>query len=120
MRTLCQPQGYRQLFPSILFPGRKVALLQRFQTRILKPLCDLRRRKSKPVMCVLFAKELQIVRREIDDQQPSAWRQHASRLANGMSRLRKKVQHLVHDNGVGRRVRQSQRIYVAMSNLRTR
>ena len=68
-------------------------------------------------MRVLLAQELQVVGREIDDEQLSTWCQHASRFANGMSRLGEKVQHLVHDDRVDRRVRQSQRVNVTMAHL---
>ena len=51
-------------------------------------------------MGVLLAQEFQLVRREVDDQQPAARAQHARRLADGARAVVEEVQHLMHDDDV--------------------
>ena len=68
-------------------------------------------------MGVLLAQELEIVRREVDDQQPAARRQHARGLADGERRLGQEVQHLMHDDGVGDAVGEAQSVDVAVAHL---
>ena len=53
-------------------------------------------------MRMLVAQEFQLVRREIDDQQPAAGPQHARRLADRARAVVEKVQHLVDDDEVER------------------
>ena len=65
----------------------------------------------------LIAQELQLVRREVDDQQAPARRQHAGRLAHGALRVAQEVQHLVHDGRVRRLVGQRQIVDVALPHL---
>ena len=45
--------------------------------------------KAEPAMGVLVAQEFEIVRREIDDQQPPGRAQHARRLARSRARRRR-------------------------------
>ena len=71
-------------------------------------------------MGVLLAQELEVVRREIDDQQPAAGRQHARRLPDGERRIGQEVQHLMHDDGVGDAVRQAESVDIAVAHLRAR
>ena len=53
-------------------------------------------------MRVLVAQEFEIVRREIDDEQPAAGPQHARRLAESARAVVEEVQHLMNDHGVER------------------
>ena len=71
-------------------------------------------RKAEPAMGVLLAQKLKIVRREIDDQEPSARPQHPHRLADGARAVVEEVQHLVDDDDVERIPRQRQVVDVAL------
>ena len=51
-------------------------------------------------MRVLLAQEFQLVRREVDDQQPAARAQHARRLADRARAVVEEVQHLMDDDDV--------------------
>ena len=65
-------------------------------------------------MRVLLAQELEIVRREVDDQQPALRPQHAGRLADRARAVVEEVQHLVDDHHVERVARQRQVVDVAL------
>ena len=67
-------------------------------------------------MGVLLAQEFEIVRREIDDQQPAARPQHARRLADGARAVVEEVQHLVDDDDVEGIPRQRQIVDVALAH----
>ena len=67
-------------------------------------------------MGVLLAQEFEIVRREIDDQKPSARPQHARRLADGARAVVEEVQHLMDDDDVEGIARQSQIVDVAVAH----
>ena len=58
------------------------------------PTCGVR--ETQALVRELLAQELELVGREIDDQQAPARRQHAGRLAHGALRVAQEVQHLVH------------------------
>ena len=64
-------------------PGRELALLDRLEPASSSQCADLPGREAEPLVRVLLAQELELVRCEIDDQQPAARRQHARRLAHG-------------------------------------
>ena len=51
-------------------------------------------------MGVFLAQEFQIVRREIDHQQPAAGAQHAGGFADGAGAVVEEVQHLMDDDDV--------------------
>ena len=80
----------------------------------------LRGREAQPLVRELLAQELELVRREVDDQQAPARRQHARRLAHGALRIAQEVQHLVHDDGVRRLVGERQIVDVALPHLGVR
>ena len=67
-------------------------------------------------MGVLVAQEFEIVRREVDDQQPAARPQHAHRFADGARAVVEEVQHLVNDDDVERIPRQRQIVDVALAH----
>ena len=67
-------------------------------------------------MGVLLAQEFEIVRREIDDQQPAARPQHARRLADGAGAVVEEVQHLMNDDDIERVARQRQVVDVAVAH----
>ena len=56
--------------------------------------------ETEPAMGMLFAQEFEIVRREVDDQEPAARPQHARRLADGVRAVVEEVQHLMNDDDV--------------------
>ena len=60
------------------------------------------------------------MRREVDDQQAAARRQHARRLAHGALRIAQEVQHLVHHHGVRGLVGERQIVDVALPHLGVR
>ena len=99
---------------------RQIALKRRLEPGVLHPVTDLRRREAEPVVGMLLAQELEVVRGEVDDQQPAAGREHARRLPDGERRIRQEVQHLMHDDGVGDAVRQAEGVDIAMAHLRAR
>ena len=66
-----------------------------------QPALDLVVEEAEPAVPVLGAQELQIVRREVDDQQPPAGRHQPRRLGDRGGRLAEVVQHLVDDHEVG-------------------
>ena len=70
--------------------------------------------ETEPAMGVLLAQKFEIVRREIDDQQPAAGPQHAHRFADGARGVVEKVQHLVNDDDVERIARQREIVDVAL------
>ena len=72
--------------------------------------------KAEPAMGVLVAQEFEIVRREIDDQQPPAGPQHARRLADGAGAVVEEVQHLMDDDDVEGIARQGEIVDVAMAH----
>ena len=73
-------------------------------------------RKAEPAMGVLLAQEFQIVRREIDHQQPAAGPQHARRLADGARAVVEEVQHLMDDDDVEGVLRQREIVDVALAH----
>ena len=68
----------------------------------------------------LLAQELQLVRREVDDEQPTAGGQYAGRLANGALGIAQEVQHLVHDDRVRRVIGERQVVDVGLAHLHMR
>ena len=99
---LGQPQRDRELCPCRSCSGRELARARPARARILQPLRDLLGREAEPVVRVLLAQELELVRREIDDQQPCR-PAPARALPRAMARCRlaQEVQHLMHDDRVG-------------------
>ena len=73
-------------------------------------------RKAEAAMRVLLAQEFQIVRREIDHQQPAARRQHARRLADRARAVVEEVQHLMDDHDVERARRHREIVDVALAH----
>ena len=65
-------------------------------------------------MGVLVAQEFEIVRREVDHQQPPAGPQHARRLVDRARAVVEEVQHLVDDDDVERILRQREIVDVAL------
>ena len=99
-------------------PGRGVSM--QLEAAVGQPLRDLRVGEAQPLVRVLLAQELELVGREIDDQQAPARRQHARRLAHGALRVAQEVQHLVHHHGVGGLVGERQIVDVALAHLGVR
>ena len=67
-------------------------------------------------MGVLLAQEFEIVRREIDDQQPAARPQHARGFADGAGAVVEEVEHLMDDDDVEGIARQRQVVDVAVAH----
>ena len=67
-------------------------------------------------MRVLLTQEFEIVRREVDDQQPAARPQYPRRLADGARAVVEKVQHLVDDDDVETVARQREVVDVALAH----
>ena len=68
-------------------------------------------------MGIRFAQEIQIMRCKIDDQQPPTRSQDAGGFANGRLRVAEEVQHLMHDHGTSRRVRDVEVVEIPMPHL---
>ena len=71
-------------------------------------------RKAEPAMGMLVAQEFEIVRREVDHQQPAAGPQHARRLADRARAVVEEVQHLMDDDDVEGILRQREIVDVAL------
>ena len=95
-------------------PGGKGLLAHDVEAGGFEPLRHRLRRKAEPAMGVLLAQEFEVVRREIDDQQPAARPQHPRRLADGARAVVEEVQHLMNDDDVERIARQRQVVDVAL------
>ena len=67
-------------------------------------------------MGMLLAQEFQIVRREIDDQEPAAGPQHARGFGNRPRAVVEEVQDLMNDDDVERIARQRQIVNVAVAD----
>ena len=67
-------------------------------------------------MGVLLAQELEIVRREVDDQQAALRPQHARGLADRARAVVEEVQHLMDDDDVERVARQREVVDVALAH----
>lgn len=66
------------------------------------PVGDLLVGEAEPVMVVVGAHRLVVVRREVDDEQPAAGTQHPCRLGDGRSGIIEVVEHVVQHGDVGR------------------
>ncbi len=65
----------------------------------------------------LIAQEIEAVGGEVHDQQSAARGQHARGLAHGALGVGEEVQHLVHDDGVGRLVGDRQVVDISLADL---
>ncbi len=72
--------------------------------------------KSQAAVGVLLAQEFQVVRREIDHQQPAARRQHTRCLADRARAVVEEVQHLMDDDDVERACRHREIVDVALAH----
>ena len=70
-------------------PGGSVCWRTMIEAGGFEPLRHRLGGKAEPAMRVLVAQEFEVVRREIDDQQPAAGPQHARRLADARGRCRR-------------------------------
>ena len=95
---------------------REVAVADHLETGLLHPLRHRLGREAEPPMRVLLAQEFEIVRREIDDQQPALRPQHARRLADRARAVVEEVQHLMDDHDVEGIARQRQVVDVALAH----
>ena len=73
-------------------------------------------REAQSAVGVLVAQELELVRREIDDQQPPGRAQHAGGLVDRARAVVQEVQHLVDDDDVEGIPRQRQVVDVALAH----
>ena len=89
-------------------------LLQHLEAGGVEPLGHGLGRKAEPAMGMLVAQELEIVRREIDHQQPPGRPQHPRRLLDGARAVVEEVQHLVDDDEIEGIARQRQIVDVAL------
>ena len=97
-------------------PGRKGFLPQHVEAGGFEPLRHRLGREAEPAMGMLLAQEFEIVRREVDDQKPSAGPQYARGLADGARAVVEEVQHLVDDDDVEGIARQSEIVDVAVAH----
>ena len=86
--------------PSEPGSGERLLMQRDVEARGRHPLRHGLRGKSEAAVRVLLAQEFQIVRREIDHQQPAAGRQHARRFADRARAVVEEVQHLMDDDDV--------------------
>ena len=94
--------------------GARLLMRDDIEARGRHPLRHRLGRKAEPAMGVLVAQEFEIVRREIDHQQPAAGPQHARRLLDRARAVVEEVQHLVDDDGVEGILRQREVVDVAL------
>src|SRR5262249_48643464 len=78
-----------------------------------QPLRDRLGRKAEPAMRVLLAQEFEIVRGEVDYQQPSARTQNAGSLGDGARAVVEKMQDLVDDDDIEGIARQREIVNIA-------
>ncbi len=97
-------------------PGAKFSWRRRSEAGSFQPQRHRFGSKAEPAMGVLVAQEFEIVRREIDDQQPAAWAEHPCRLADGARAVVEKVQHLMNNDGIERIARQREVINVGVTD----
>ncbi len=114
MRGSRPSQSETAILPSDAGSGARFRCSTTIEPGGLHPLRHGFGRKAEPAVGVLVAQEFEIVRREIDDQQPPAGPQHARRLVDRAPTVVEKVQHLVDDDGVERILRQREVVDVAL------
>src|SRR3546814_13690451 len=85
------------------------------QASRLEPAEHLFIRKAEPRVRVTRAQFLDIVRREIGDQQAPARHQHARRLTDRRPRLLREMEHMVQDRRVRRAVAPRQRVEIGLA-----
>src|SRR5215472_10272689 len=106
-RAMRGPDHYRQRVSG------QMAGRSRVQTSRAAPPRDLRIGKTEPTMGVLLTQELELMRREIDKDEDTAWTQDARGFGNRRAWPVGVVQHLVYDDCVERRIGQRQLIHVS-------
>ena len=112
-RIARKPERHRDL---AVRPGRQGLLAQHVETGGFEPLRHGFGGKAETAMGMLLAQEFEIVRREIDDQEPAAGPQHARRLGNRPRAVVEEVQDLMDDDDVERIARQRQIVNVAVAD----
>src|SRR5215470_1635381 len=114
-RVVGEPQGYCDLaFRAWL---RREALMHNaFEPRLLHPLRHCVGRKAEPAVSIFFTQEFELMRRKVNDQQPTLRAQHPSRLPDGTAAIVEKMQHLVNDDDIEGIARYRKVENVALSN----
>src|SRR5215468_4655438 len=114
-RIVCEPEGYCDLALGARL--RREALMHNaFEPRLLHPLRYCVGRKAEPSVSIFFTQEFELMRREVDDQQPTLRAQHPSRLPDGTAAIVEKMQHLVNDDDIEGIARYRKVENVALSN----
>jgi hypothetical protein len=81
------------------------------------PLGDFRIGKSEPAMSVFGTKLLDLMRREVDNQQPTSWRKGSGRLGNCTGRINQKMQDVVKHDDVSTAIDDLNRIGITPARL---
>ena len=97
---------------------RKVALPLDIQTRLFQPALELIGSKAEPAMGGLLAQEFELMRREVDHQQPAARLEQPRGFGDRGCRVVEEVQHLMQDHGIGRAVGKRHVVEIAVARLR--
>src|SRR5262249_45159860 len=98
-RIVGKPEGNRNLaFGARL--GRDAPVHHAFAPRLLHPLRHGLGREAEPAMGILFAQELKLMGRKVDDEEAALGPQHPRGLADGATTVVKKVQHLMDDDDI--------------------
>ena len=98
MRGSRASQSETAILPSEFGSGGSVFCCSISRPAAVEPLRHGLGREAEPAMGVLVAQELEIVRREIDHQQPPGRPQHPRRLLDRARAVVEEVQHLVDDD----------------------
>ena len=109
-------QSETAILPSEAGSGARLCCSSTSRPAALHPLRHGLGREAEPAMGVLLAQEFEIVRREIDHQQPAARPQHARGLGDRARAVVEKVQHLMDDDDVERILRQREVVDVALAH----
>ena len=94
-----KPKRYGQV-GVVVFARNQVGDLFQVEFESLQPALHLVMGEAEAAVGVFLAQELQLMRRKIDDQQATAWRQHPRRLADRRPRLLREMQDMVQDRGI--------------------
>ena len=114
MRGSRPSQSDTAILPSELRVGRERLLRHHVEPGGGEPSAHRLGREAEPAMGVLVAQEFEIVRREVDHQQPPGRPQHARRFRDRARAVVEEVQHLMDDDDVEGILRQREIVDVAL------
>ena len=96
---------------------RKVALPLDAQPELFQPTLELIGGEAEPAMGGLLAQEFELMRREIDHEQPAARLEQPCGFRDRGSRVVEEVQHLMQDHGIGGAIGKRHIVEIAVARL---